>query len=289
MCFGKISYKNLPILSIAFSQDGSILSAGFGNVLTVWKSDTLNLKCALSAPSGVDGSINKLSLSLPQKTKSTTDDKQKYMERRKIMFEKMQKLLENRDKNILKEITKDKSRLYQSEVPDKSQPLSSNDRKMIFKRIMLLNEVNLIQKLEIFKNLGIYCKVAALNSQICTFLEYSISEKLNIGNTEKLLDKRIKKLSYGKQYLAKRKFKNYQNRKDQTREKSRLLTNLLNFATNGIPSKQLNGSIVNGKIKTNTNNENSPLLEECSKTQIKKLVQINHINFGTGEFSHLVR
>lgn len=49
-CYGIGFYRDLPCTGLSFSIDGSLMSTGFGSIVTVWLPDTCDLKCSLLHP-----------------------------------------------------------------------------------------------------------------------------------------------------------------------------------------------------------------------------------------------
>lgn len=66
-CVAQRSYKGLPIGSLSFSKDGSVLVVGFGRNIVIFKGNNLrDIRCVLSAPSGLDGIINRIGVVVPK-------------------------------------------------------------------------------------------------------------------------------------------------------------------------------------------------------------------------------
>lgn len=70
-CVGQRSYKDLPVESLCFSKDGSVLIAGFGRHVVIFKGNNLrDIRCVLTAPGGLDGAIERIGVILPKGKKS---------------------------------------------------------------------------------------------------------------------------------------------------------------------------------------------------------------------------
>lgn len=66
-CVGQRGYKDLPVNSLCFSKDGSVLIAGFGRHVVVFKGNNLrDIRCVLTAPGGLDGAIERVAVVLPK-------------------------------------------------------------------------------------------------------------------------------------------------------------------------------------------------------------------------------
>lgn len=66
-CVGQRSYKDLPIGGLCFSKDGSVLIVGFGRHVVIFKGNNLrDLRCVLTAPTGLDGTISRIGVVLEE-------------------------------------------------------------------------------------------------------------------------------------------------------------------------------------------------------------------------------
>lgn len=66
-CVGQRSYKDLAIGSVCFSKDGSVLIAGFGRHVVIFKGNNLrDIRCVLTAPTGFDGAISRIGVIIPK-------------------------------------------------------------------------------------------------------------------------------------------------------------------------------------------------------------------------------
>lgn len=168
MCIEELSYKNLPIESVGFSHDSSLIAAGFGNVLCVWDSVSFKLKCALSAPAKNDGSVNRVLISLPAKetkaSKRVQDSLTNSIEKRRKVIELMRSVIDgSASDSIVKNITlKKKQRFFTQNTvkSEKPQNLSKAEKEQIFTHVLSLQDLNFRQKIEILHNLNIYYKIS---------------------------------------------------------------------------------------------------------------------------------
>lgn len=290
-CIAKTNYKNLPINSISFSQDGSLLASGIGNTLCVWTSENLKLKCALSAPAGLDGSANKVLISVSDPNEKKLSTKQKsVLDKRKKMLEQIKQLVEKGDQSLFKNVTSEKKRFIKSEKCAKLAPndLKVKEQELIFKRIMNLQELNLYQKFELFSNLGICCRAPGeLKFDLLKFLTNKKNDQTNLSSK---IDKAVAQLSSTYKFTAKGKLHEYQTRRKlwnrQNNHKNASINQILSFGDN--PKK-------NSQEKLNGNSDVKHVNGVCAGkdsvteiiTPIKTIAQINHVLFCTGEFAHL--
>ncbi|XP_058453312.1 WD repeat-containing protein 75 isoform X2 [Malaya genurostris] len=210
VCVGRVEYKNFPVRSISFSQDGSLLAGGFGNVLCAWSAETLRLKCVLSAPAGYDGGVNQVVLSVPKKNKAI--DRKEYLEKRSKIIREMLEVLDKKDASVLFKNTKPRKK--DRVVKDHGhtvEKLSLDEKKLAFKRIQQHNELTFLQKAELFYRLRIQCKSTAEMRQK---IEAKLSAAKNISTqAEQRLQKIVNELSSDARFCSKRKLHCYQRRK----------------------------------------------------------------------------
>ena len=270
MCIGKLAYKNLPVKSISFSQDGSLITAGFGNVLCCWKTDNLKLKCALSAPSCLDGSVNKVVITIPSENNEKIS-KSDYISKKKAIVANILDYLKKKDssKSNLNEIMKDgRERLLkrkeENSVKDPSE-LKENERKSIFKRVKMVNELSLVQKIEIFNKLGISCRTA---DQLKDKLDLKVIKSIEKSNDlKRKVNNHVEILSFASKFLAKRKMHNYLARKSR----ENILSGFTKFYDQ-VPVK-----------KDNLEEEDT-----FEGTPVVKLAEIQEVIVCKGKFAHIV-
>ncbi|XP_058815867.1 WD repeat-containing protein 75 [Topomyia yanbarensis] len=264
VCVGRVDYKNFPVQAISFSQDGSLLAAGFGNVLCAWSAETLRLKCVLSAPAGYDGGVNRVVLSVPNKKK--TISKNEYMEKRSKIIQQMLEVLEKKDATALfkNAKAKKKDRLVKNNT-NQVEKLSLDEKKHAFKRVQQHNELSLLQKAELFYRLGIQCKTT---EQMKQKIEKKLTKAKNISTqAENHLQKAINELCTDVKFRSKRKLHCYQRRK----------------AFN--PGLAQFTSLFDGGKKQQSSKQPQ---ESYNQQPIKTVAYVKHVLFCHGEYSHLV-
>lgn len=175
LCIDQLSYKNLPVRSLGFSQDSSLIGAGFGNILCVWDSQTFKLKCALSAPAALDGSTNRILIALPEKESRTPKKSQKILttalEKRRKILELMKSVIDSKaSDSIVKNITQDKARYFTQKSVKTVKPknLSKAEKHEIFKRVLAQPDLSFNQKIQTLHKLHIYYKISSRVEQDVT-------------------------------------------------------------------------------------------------------------------------
>lgn len=265
ICVGRVDYKNLPVKSLSFSQDGSLLAGGFGNVLCAWNAETLRLKCVLSAPAGYDGSANRIVLSVPSKKKPV--DKSQYLDKKAKVVQQLLEVLESKNaSSLFKNVTPAKKKRFLENHTKPVSDLSNDEKKIVFKRVQLQNELTLLQKAELFHRLRIQCRTAGQ-------MKYKIAEKLAKARdistqSERHLQKILDDLCQNVKFRCKRKLRQYQRRNESA-------PNLSQFTS--IFDADLRGDSC--KLPKTVPQKSHPL---------KTTTQIRHIHFCHGEHSHLV-
>lgn len=263
-CSGKTGYKDLRVCSLAFSSDGSLLAVGFGNTLCVNIPDTLLLKCALSAPAGLDGGTNKLIINLPSTkavaTKTSTKDKHK-----KIL-QTIKSYLNTNDTKLINEIAAADRTADDLDQPNEYR-LSSAEQKLLATTILRAKELNFYQKIELFQQLQ-------LHGRLPDDLHHQFQEYLRINDpSDKNLHEFIQFLGENVKFLAKRKHFCYTNRQSNVEQQQQ---QFFTFGNQSSPRK-------------NDRNGNDVEVSASSKQIPMKITpEIKHVVFGSSDFSHLV-
>lgn len=282
MCIEKITYKNLSPSSLHFSEDGSLLAAGFGNILCVWDSATFTLKCSLSAPACMDGSIAKLTFLLPSKDSTEITEKEKSMkikevvEKRKKIIEEMRKIINGEgDEKFLKELVlSEKSRVYENKRDnfESAKNLSLKEKQSIFRRIFMINELSFYQKINLLHKLNIGCDFTeSMEKEIKNYLKRNFESHQNEKTSLKQL---IDRVNENDKYELQKRFQDMQrdNHQDVILLKSIVQLKNLKDDENSLKKK-----------KNVTYNRHG-----LEKPFAKPLTTINTVLFCTEEFSHLV-
>lgn len=282
-CIARTTYKSLPIESIGFSSDTSLLGVGFGNTLCIYNPETLNLRCALSAPSGLDGSVSKMTITLPSNSdKSDLDERrQRFVAKRKKLIAGIRSILENDDTmvTVFKKINSMDESESSKMKRKPAEELSNDQKQMIFNQVLASNSISLFQKIHIFDKFHLHGRVPF--KQQHQYAEYcgQVDNQFEGSNVlGRMLNLSIKhKFKYAYKY----------NRSSLQKQKNRstlaALKRVIN-STKKIKSKKIPKNIANGVSDEETQTQ------EADKTSLpqKPTVQITHVAFCNGEFAHLV-
>lgn len=271
----KTSYKGLPVISLAFTCDGSVLAVGFGNTLCVYEAETLQLKAPLSAPSGLDGSTNKLIVSNPNPLSNSKLAKkhQELTQRRK---EVVRNFLENDDDQLINDLIKEAEKVTQRQNQNNGTTTTGEiDRKKLFTKILALNELNFYQKLELFQKMGISIKLPGNLS--CDFLRY-VNRNVLVEFKETTLMSRIPNLEPDKKFIGQLILKNYITRRSEAALKG---LHLKNVSFDDDISKCHSS---NGTESMEFENNQPP----STDMPVRNVAKIRKVVFGMGDSKHLV-
>lgn len=306
-CIARTSYKSLPIKSLGFSSDTSLLGVGFGNTLCIYNSETLRLRCALSAPSGLDGSVSKMTITLPQSNDKSNLDRQReeFIEKRKKLLAAIHSVFENDDTNAIMRLSDAKNlKNLNTKSVDKSsaesadesmdessnksadesekklpQRLSDEQKKVIFNQVLASNGINLFQKIHIFDKFNLCGRAPTKTKQSYTEYCKEIDDQLENSN----ILNRILNLSTRHKFKFAYKYHQSNLQKQRTRNTLEALKRVVHF------SKSTNRkSTSNGVSDDEILNQCSENLESETNVPPKPVVQITHVAFCTLEFAHLV-
>ena len=280
MCIEKLSYKNLPVYSLYFSQDSSLLAAGLGNVLCVWDTITFKLKCTLSAPACLDGSINRVLVTLPKQSENPRKSQSKesttaMLEKRKKTLELVRTMMDGKGSDALvKNITQEKQRYFTKKNFDveKPQNLSAKEKKVIFQRVLEIQELNFNQKIHMLHKLNIFYKISnELETEICNHIKKTTIKMLEDYERTK---RDVAHLKESDRFQVQWKF-----------QKFGLLNRRLGKQTVSM-RKLLKERNPDHKRKISEKVEEK--IENTKTIPIKCLTVINHVIFCMEELSHLV-
>ncbi|XP_065358033.1 WD repeat-containing protein 75 [Calliphora vicina] len=280
-CIAQTSYKDFPVDSISFSQDGSLLAAGYGNTLCVYKSDNLKLKAALTGSNGLDGCATKALVRLP--TKNINYAKSELSEKRKKIMQLFTNMLDTNEETLIKELQKalnDKK----SEDNNTAQPLKHLDEQQktnLYKKVLQMHELSLYQKVQLYQKLGITCKVHPQ-------METKLAEYLNIvckkRQVECVLHAKAHRLNLRQRFKAKYRLHHYF--KQQHNYDAKVVQNLvpilslMNLGSTIVHKK--NDIIKSDKVNCVIGNKKSVVPPKPT------LAEITHVQFAAGEYAHLV-
>lgn len=264
---------------------------GFGNALCIYIPETLCIKTVLTAPSGLDGQINKLIISKPKSlpsdkemTKEEQNKRIKLTENRKRNLEMIRSFLEDDDdKLLLKEIrekAKNQPQDIDEDVRTRMVPVSElgiEEKEKLFKPIIRMNELDFHQKLELFQKIGIPINVPAdLEDKFRTYL----IRTMNVEQQERYLENRFKDLSPNTIFTGQMRLENYLARRNPAVNEGLHLKNV-KFVDDDITMSH-NGT---------DDHVDSMEIDDTSKWEadpIRKVAKVKHVLFATGDSSHFV-
>lgn len=278
-CIARTSYKSLPIKSLGFSSDTSLLGVGFGNTLCIYNSETLHLRCALSAPSGLDGSVSKMTITLPKSNDKVDLEKKraKFFEKRKKILEAIRLMLENDDTVAVTKIKLDESKPVATErkLP---KHLLDEQKKIIFNRVLASNSINLFQKIHIFDKFNLHGRISLKSKKAyidyCEQVDRKIDSSNIIGRMLNLAPKHKFKFAYRYNQSNLQKQRNR-----RTLDAFKRVVDISKTATSKKPSNGVTDDELSNECLANE--ETQPTIPQ------KPTVHITHVAFCTGEFSHL--
>ncbi|XP_073826744.1 WD repeat-containing protein l(2)05287 isoform X2 [Musca autumnalis] len=279
-CIAQTSYRNLPVESISFSQDGSLLAAGYGNTLCIYKSEDLKLKAALTGANGMDGVITKAQIRIP--TKNVNGSKVDLKEKRDKLMKLFSNLLEMNEETLIKELQKtveDNRKSVKSDKNLKSSTKLDDKQKMaLYLRILQMHELNLFQKVMIYQKLGIGCKVhPQIASKVIGYLNNSVNQHKKHKRFQSLHED-VHRMAKCERFKAKYRLQQHTKRQ---RNYDVAVTNNL------VPLLSLLNLNQNAQVKKAAEPiaaKKQPITEAPKPT----IAEIRHVQFAAGEYGHLV-
>lgn len=300
-CLAQTSYRNLCIGSICFSQDGSLLAVGYGNILALYDARNPRLPLqTLSCPPGIDGVISKAQLRLAQSPLNGT--RKELTQQRQQLWDLLKTLINSNDEKLIKQ-AKD----LIVGPPAKAQLVNEAEdasKEAVFRYIMKMPELGLHQKLQLLRRFGVECSIPhVLRNRLLKHLEQKAVIPLATKLRLRKLDARLHRLHRRHRYKAKHRLndltKRRQNFEDLVPQDIMSLFSVLKLDENSQPKKEVNiKPKKNAKGKPKMNEEIQPKLNGKVNIKVKKiptkavplqgLAQISHVQFGAGEQAHLV-
>lgn len=286
-CLAQTSYRNLPIGSLCFSQDGSLLAVGYGNTLALYDARNPRLPLqTLSCPPGLDGVISKAQLRLAQTPLNGA--RKEFTQQRQQLCALLKTLLNSNDENLIQQ-AKD----LIVGPPAKAKLVSEPDnttKETVFKYIMKMPELGLHQKLQLLRRFGVECSVPLAHRQR---LFQHLQQRAVIPQATKLrlrkLEFRLHRLHTRHRYKAKQRLSHVNNRRQKFEnlvpQDVMNLFSVLKLDESSKPKKEKTGKCkLNGNSKPNTKAKKIP----ASAAPLQGLAQISHVQFGAGDQAHLV-
>ncbi|XP_052892627.1 uncharacterized protein LOC128300562 [Anopheles moucheti] len=278
VCVGSVQHRNLPVKSVSFSQDASLLAGGFGNVLCTWNAETLQLKCNLSAPSGLDGCVNRSIILVPT-TEGQPQEQESYENIRAKIVLDMMLLLSGKEKSSraakLSHGCKRNDRIIHAKPIGKHLKTSSisNDlKRLIMQRTAANVHLNMAYRAEIYHTLAIICRATKESRKII------LNKIFGMGRPHRKMVQHLQQLAEcidtRTLFREYRRLQNFQRRK---------LAAIKDKALDEIFSLGKNPNHVTSRTKLETGQTVS-----SKEVPIKGFAQIHKVFFCYGQFSHLL-
>lgn len=275
LCIEQLSYKNLPVKRFGFSQDSSLIAAGFGNVLCVWDTVNFSLKCALSAPATNDGSTNRVLFTLPKNPeKKSKKIAENAIEKRRKIVDLMRSVIEGTgSESLVKNMTQEKKDRYfkqKTVKSEKARNLSKAEKELIFTRVLALPDLSFNQKIQILHSLHIYYKISnRVENEVIEFINKNASD---VAMLYRSLHVKIGQVRNHEKYKVQWRFKTWNM---LTTKRNRKVVTVRKLLTHKIDEKLL---------------EMKKAKQEASENflPVKNLLHITNVVFCADEFSHLV-
>ncbi|KAH8413562.1 hypothetical protein KR009_012290 [Drosophila setifemur] len=286
-CLAQTSYRNLPIGSLCFSQDGSLLAVGYGNILALYdaKNPRLPLQ-TLSCPPGLDGVISKAQLRLAKTPLNGA--RKELVQQRQQLWAVLKSILNSNDEKLVEQA---KDLIVGPAIKGKllDQPENAS-KESVFKCIMKMPELGLHQKLQLLRRFGIECSIptAHRNRLIQHLQQRSVIPRATKMRLRQL-DARLHRLHSRHRFKAKQRL-DHLSKRTQNFEAlvPQDVMSLFSFLK------------LDESSKPNQKDSKKPKLDNSAKAKLKAkaipatsaplqgLAQISHVQFGAGDQAHLV-
>nr|XP_014093620.2 WD repeat-containing protein 75 isoform X2 [Bactrocera oleae] len=298
-CVAQTSYRNLPVESISFSQDGSVLAAGYGNTLCIYRAENLKLKAALTPPPGYDGVAPYIQVSLRHKDVDSPLKDEFTPEKQKWWLQLFNDFVEKHDETLVKELEKFAEKCEKIEFNPKevsAKEIDEETRKQLYNKIMDMHELNFFHKVLLFQRLGIRVNIRPEGRE--RLLAYLYDTILPEGERKcyRDVENEVNRMSTRERYKAKSRLHEYQKRLNkydvEVQRKLLPLMEVLNFGDNSKGASLTNGNNTRYDNSAATRekteqSENTELVEEI--TDLEPITaQISKVQFAAGEWAHLV-
>ncbi|XP_062121762.1 WD repeat-containing protein 75 [Drosophila sulfurigaster albostrigata] len=318
-CEAQASYKQQRLESICFSQDGSLLAAGYGHTLVLFDARTLRLLHALSTSAGYDGVVSKAQVRLSHTAINGT--RTELVQQRQQLWGLLQTLLNSNDKKLVQQAQQlmaspSSSNQNQRQTSTAQEP----SKQEIFKHIMQMAELGLHQKLQLLRHFDIECYVStAYQKSLKAHLQMCGVEPQSANERVRTLNERLHRLQPRQRFKAKVRLLQLKKRRQNyelDRHEILPLFSMLQLDETTKPAEKVKRINKSGKLDKKSNKslklvksiksakaDNSaglPYINPFKKGSMKakesdeKLAplqgsaQISHVQFGSGAQAHLV-
>ncbi|XP_017479964.1 PREDICTED: WD repeat-containing protein 75 [Rhagoletis zephyria] len=303
-CIAETSYSGLPIESISFSQDGSVLAAGYGNTLCIYRAENLKLRAALTPPTGFDGVVPYVHISLRRKGVESPLKDEFTPEKRKWWLKLFNNFVEKNDETIVKELDKLAKRCEKIDFkPEEvaAEEIDEETKKELYNKIMDMHQLNFFHKVLLFQRLGIRINVHPEGRE--RILSYLYDTMLPEGQRERLreMQEEVKHLTVRHRYRAKWRLHESEKRLNRyeaaVQEKLLPLMEVLDLCDESSKEALANGNKTNNgsasaseATRTKVGVEKSDEADAVEQITLHNpvIAQISKVEFAAGEWAHLV-
>ncbi|EDW64200.1 WD repeat-containing protein 75 [Drosophila virilis] len=283
-CAAQASYKRQPLGSICFSQDGSLLAAGYGSTMVLYDARTLRLLHALSTSAGYDGVVAKAQLRLAQMPVNGT--RTEVTQQRQKLWSLLQTLLDSDDQTLVQQ-----ARQLMASAPS-SQGKSSDELKpqeiakeSVYKHIMQMSELGLHQKLQLLRRFGIECTVhEACQKRLKAYLQNCLVDPIAVQLRLRTLETRLHRLHPRQRFKAKQRLTRLSGRRKNYEQLVRQELLPL-FSVLHLDETTKAAAPTSAKRKRWST---QPVKKLAKVAPLQSVAQISHVQFGAGAQAHLV-
>ncbi|XP_017121115.1 WD repeat-containing protein 75 [Drosophila elegans] len=287
-CLAQTSYRNLPIGSLCFSQDGSLLAVGYGNILALYDARNPRLPLqTLSCPPGLDGVISKAQLRLAQTPLNGA--RKELTQQRQQLWALLKTLLNSNDEKLINQ-AKDLIVGPPAKAKLMNQPENAS-KESVFRYIMKMPELGLHQKLQLLRRFGVECSVPQAHRN--RLMEH-LQQRAQIPQATRLrlrkLDARLHRLHTRHRYKAKQRLSHLtrrrQNFEDLVPQDVMNLFSVLKIDESSKPRKE----DAKKKSMLDESSKGTPKVKRipAKAAPLQGLAQISQVQFGAGDQAHLV-
>ncbi|ALC40359.1 CG12050 [Drosophila busckii] len=291
-CVAQTQYKQQTLGSICFSQDGSLLAAGYGSALVLYDAGSLSLLHALSTAAGLSGVMAKAQLRLAQTP--VNGCRKELAQQRQALWQLLQKLLNNNNDPQLVEQAKQLIASAPSVQVSKTEQ-KPTAQESIFKHIMQMSELDLHQKLQLLRRFDIECQVPnGFQRRLFKYLKVSLADPIECHQRLLKLNARLLRLQPRERFKAKQRLSRVCERRQSYEKivKNDLLT-LFSVLHIDETTKPKAATPKSTPLKRKRNSSASAPAAAATQPLIpgapfQSMAQISQVQFGAGAQAHLV-
>lgn len=279
VCSAQASYKQEPLGSICFSQDGSLLAAGFGRTLVLYDARSLGLLHALSTAAGYDGVVSKAQLRISQTPVNGT--RAEVSQQRQQLWSLLQTLLDSNDTKLIEQARQLMSSAPNNQTKGPRPAHKDPSKEAVFKYIMQMSELGLHQKLQLLRRFGIECSVHdSYQKKLDEHLKRYLVDNSAACQRIMSLNMRLHRLHKRQMFKAKLRVQSLTKRRENYQElvAEDLLPLFSVLKLDKVTKPAREGKRWASKIAQ----------PNASLAPLQSFAQISHVQFGAGAQAHLV-